>query len=162
MSSNLAGILTETAAEHGDRPALKLDDTVVTYAQLDDGSARVTAMLREKGIEPGDRLRELERAILAQDPALALAAAAPPVEAPARPPGLSKLARAEWDRVVPELLRRGVVAKIDRSIVMNYCEAVSLAVLVYPPIAQVIVYIVAAVILLWRPRGLLGVRGVME
>jgi branched-chain amino acid transport system permease protein len=41
-------------------------------------------------------------------------------------------------------------------------EAVSLAVLVYPPIAQVIVYIVAAVILLWRPRGLLGVRGVME
>ena len=32
MGSNLAGILTETAAEHGDRPALKLDDTVVTYA----------------------------------------------------------------------------------------------------------------------------------
>ena len=41
-------------------------------------------------------------------------------------------------------------------------QAVSLAVLIYPPIAQVIVYIVAAVILLWRPRGLLGVRGVME
>ncbi len=41
-------------------------------------------------------------------------------------------------------------------------QAVSLAVLVYPPIGQVIVYIVAAVILLWRPRGLLGVRGVME
>src|SRR5215208_1267177 len=55
-SSNLAGILTETAAEHGDRPALKLDDAVVTYAQLDDGSARVAAMLREKGIEPGDRV----------------------------------------------------------------------------------------------------------
>ena len=56
MSSNLAGILTETAAEHGDRPALKLDDTVVTYAQLDDGSARVAAMLRDKGVEPGDRV----------------------------------------------------------------------------------------------------------
>src|SRR5688572_26331915 len=56
MSSNLAGILTETAAEHGDRPALKLDDAVVTYAQLDDGSARVAAMLRDKGIEPGDRV----------------------------------------------------------------------------------------------------------
>ena len=56
MSSNLAGILTETAAEHGDRPALKLDDTVVTYAQLDDGSARVAALLRDKGIEPGDRV----------------------------------------------------------------------------------------------------------
>ena len=56
MSSNLAGILTETAAEHGDRPALKLDDTVVTYAQLDDGSARVAALLRDKGVEPGDRV----------------------------------------------------------------------------------------------------------
>jgi long-chain acyl-CoA synthetase len=56
MSSNLAGILTETTAEHGDRPALKLDDTVVTYSQLDDGSARVAALLREKGIEPGDRV----------------------------------------------------------------------------------------------------------
>ena len=56
MSSNLAGILTETAAEHGDRPALKLDDTVVTYDQLDDGSARVVALLRDKGIEPGDRV----------------------------------------------------------------------------------------------------------
>ncbi len=56
MSSNLAEILTETAAEHGDRPALKLDDTVVTYALLDDGSARVAAMLADKGIEPGDRV----------------------------------------------------------------------------------------------------------
>jgi long-chain acyl-CoA synthetase len=56
MSSNLAAILTETAAEHGDRPALKLDDTVVTYELLDDGSARVAAMLRDKGIEPGDRV----------------------------------------------------------------------------------------------------------
>ncbi|HKG67091.1 MAG TPA: long-chain fatty acid--CoA ligase [Solirubrobacteraceae bacterium] len=56
MSSNLAGILTETAAEHGDRPALKLDDAVVTYSQLDDSSARVAALLRDKGIEPGDRV----------------------------------------------------------------------------------------------------------
>jgi branched-chain amino acid transport system permease protein len=41
-------------------------------------------------------------------------------------------------------------------------EAVSLAVLFYPPISQVIVYFVAAVVLLWRPRGLLGLKGVME
>jgi branched-chain amino acid transport system permease protein len=41
-------------------------------------------------------------------------------------------------------------------------EAVSLSVLIYPPIAQVIVYIVAAAVLLWRPRGLFGVKGVME
>ncbi|MGA7487034.1 MAG: branched-chain amino acid ABC transporter permease [Xanthobacteraceae bacterium] len=41
-------------------------------------------------------------------------------------------------------------------------EAVSLSVLIYPPSTQIIVYLVAAVVLLWRPRGLLGVKGVME
>lgn len=41
-------------------------------------------------------------------------------------------------------------------------EAVALAVLVYPPMSQVIVYIVAVVVLSWRPRGLFGVKGVHE
>jgi len=41
-------------------------------------------------------------------------------------------------------------------------EAVSLSVLIYPPSTQIIIYLVAAVVLLWRPRGLLGARGVME
>ena len=41
-------------------------------------------------------------------------------------------------------------------------EAISLSVLFYPPLAQVIVYLVAAVVLSWRPRGLMGVEGVME
>lgn len=41
-------------------------------------------------------------------------------------------------------------------------EAVSLSVLFYPTISQVIIYIVAAVVLSWRPRGLFGVKGVME
>src|SRR3954452_8566599 len=53
---SLAKLLTETAAEHGDRTALRLDDAAVTYAQLDDGSARVAALLRDKGVEPGDRV----------------------------------------------------------------------------------------------------------
>ena len=56
MSSNLAAILTETAGRHGDRPALKLDDTVVTYEQLDEGSARLAGLLKAKGVEPGDRV----------------------------------------------------------------------------------------------------------
>jgi long-chain acyl-CoA synthetase len=56
VSSNLAAILTETAERHGDRPALKLDDAVVTYAQLDEGSARVAGLLKAKGLEPGDRV----------------------------------------------------------------------------------------------------------
>ncbi len=55
-SSNLATILTETAERHGDRPALKLDDAVVTYAQLDEGSARLAGLLKAEGIEPGDRV----------------------------------------------------------------------------------------------------------
>ena len=45
------------------------------------------ALVDDLGIEPGERLRELERAILAQDPALALprrCRAAPPRLAPAR------------------------------------------------------------------------------
>lgn len=41
-------------------------------------------------------------------------------------------------------------------------EAISLSVLIYPAITQVMVYIVAAVVLLWRPRGLMGLKGVAE
>jgi DNA-binding SARP family transcriptional activator len=46
-------------------------------------------LVDELGIEPGDRLRDLERAILAQDPALGFEAGAPPVveePAPEAPP----------------------------------------------------------------------------
>ncbi len=39
-------------------------------------------------------------------------------------------------------------------------EAVSLSVLFLPEISQVIVYFVAAAVLLWRPHGLLGAKGV--
>jgi long-chain acyl-CoA synthetase len=56
MSDNLAGILTDTAAKHGDRTAFKLDDVELTYALLDDASARVAALLKSKGVEPGDRV----------------------------------------------------------------------------------------------------------
>src|SRR4051794_1449819 len=53
---SLANLLTKTAAQHGDRPALKLDDAVVPYAQLDEGAARVAGLLKDKGLEPGDRV----------------------------------------------------------------------------------------------------------
>ena len=56
MSTNLAAIMTSSAQEGGDRPALKLDDTVVSYAALDEASARVAGMLKAKGVEPGDRV----------------------------------------------------------------------------------------------------------
>ncbi|HET8823198.1 MAG TPA: BTAD domain-containing putative transcriptional regulator, partial [Thermoleophilaceae bacterium] len=44
------------------------------------------ALVEELGIEPGERLRELERAILAQDPALAQPALVDAVESPAAEP----------------------------------------------------------------------------
>ena len=53
---NLVQLLTEDVAEHADRPALKLDDATVTYADLRESSARVAALLRERGVEPGDRV----------------------------------------------------------------------------------------------------------
>jgi DNA-binding SARP family transcriptional activator/class 3 adenylate cyclase len=43
-------------------------------------------LVEELGIEPGERLRALEAAVLAQDPALAAPAAAPPPPAAAEPP----------------------------------------------------------------------------
>ena len=43
------------------------------------------ALVDELGIEPGERLRELERAVLAQDPALALPVAQPDRSPPAAP-----------------------------------------------------------------------------
>jgi DNA-binding SARP family transcriptional activator len=43
-------------------------------------------LVEELGIEPGERLRALEAAVLAQDPALAAPAAAPPRPAAAEPP----------------------------------------------------------------------------
>ncbi len=54
--TNLADNLTRTAEQHGDRPAVKLDDLVVTYAELQDGARRVATLLKSKGVGPGDRV----------------------------------------------------------------------------------------------------------
>jgi long-chain acyl-CoA synthetase len=56
MNENLADILIETTQRHGDRPVVRLDDTVVTYAALEEASARVAGLLRERGIAAGDRV----------------------------------------------------------------------------------------------------------
>ena len=54
--TNLAGILTATAARTPDRRALRLDETVVTYAGLDRDSAQVAGLLAGLGVQPGDRV----------------------------------------------------------------------------------------------------------
>jgi long-chain acyl-CoA synthetase len=56
MPTSLAQLLTDTAAEHGDRPALKLDENVVTYDLLNEGAARVAGLLLERGLKPSDRV----------------------------------------------------------------------------------------------------------
>lgn len=52
----LASVLPESSRPNGDRTAVRQGDRVLTNAALDDASARVAAMLRRRGIVPGDRV----------------------------------------------------------------------------------------------------------
>ena len=56
MSSNLALNLTRTATEYPEAIAVKLDDDAFNYGLLDQASARVSAMLKSKGIGIGERV----------------------------------------------------------------------------------------------------------
>ena len=56
MSESLATILTDTAARHGQDVAFKLDEVELTYAELDESSARVATLLASKGVRPGARV----------------------------------------------------------------------------------------------------------
>jgi long-chain acyl-CoA synthetase len=56
MSLNLGSILLGSAREHGDRPALRLNDRSVRYAELDRTARSVATSLRERGIAPGDKV----------------------------------------------------------------------------------------------------------
>src|SRR3954464_3853857 len=53
---NLAQLLTETAARHGDRTALKLDDAELSYAAFEEGASRVAGLLEDRGLRRGDRV----------------------------------------------------------------------------------------------------------
>ncbi len=44
------------------------------------------------------------------------------VSAPAMPPGLCEEAQTEWNRVVPELEAMGLLATVDRAVLMRYCQ----------------------------------------
>ena len=52
--TNLALDLREAAQMYPDRPAVRLDDTIISYALLDELSARVAGWLRARGLRPGD------------------------------------------------------------------------------------------------------------
>src|SRR6185437_5038616 len=53
---NLVNILIESAQSEPEHVALKLDDMEVSYGLLDEGSARLAAVLADRGLEPGDRV----------------------------------------------------------------------------------------------------------
>src|SRR3712207_5171968 len=53
---NLATILPASAERHGERTALKLDDIELNYLALDHATTRVAGLLRERGVQPGDRV----------------------------------------------------------------------------------------------------------
>src|SRR3954468_8958778 len=53
---NFADAFARAAAEHSERPAVKLDDVVLTYSALDEAVARAAGFLRAKGVGEGDRV----------------------------------------------------------------------------------------------------------
>ena len=53
---NLASIMSESAMRGPGHVAVKLDEIELSYAQLNEASARVAGLLREKGVGRGDRV----------------------------------------------------------------------------------------------------------
>jgi long-chain acyl-CoA synthetase len=56
MGLNLASIVTESAAADPAAVAVRLGEHGLTYGELDDRSARLAAVLRERGLQQGDRV----------------------------------------------------------------------------------------------------------
>jgi long-chain acyl-CoA synthetase len=54
--TNLSSLLDQAAADQPDRPALRMDDLVLTYAQWREAAGRMSTLLASAGIEPGDRV----------------------------------------------------------------------------------------------------------
>ncbi len=54
--TSLTAVLATAAADHPDLPAVRLDDRVLTYSELQDAAGRATSLLTSAGIAPGDRV----------------------------------------------------------------------------------------------------------
>jgi long-chain acyl-CoA synthetase len=56
MGLNLASIVVDSAVRTPAGAAVRLGDLTLTYAELDERSARLATLLRERGLQPGDRV----------------------------------------------------------------------------------------------------------
>jgi long-chain acyl-CoA synthetase len=56
MGMNLASLLTGSAERSPEAPAVRLGEAGLSYAELDERGARLATLLREKGVERGDRV----------------------------------------------------------------------------------------------------------
>ncbi|MGI4894497.1 MAG: long-chain-fatty-acid--CoA ligase [Janthinobacterium lividum] len=56
VPTSLAGWIAHHAGSRPDAPAVRLDDDVLTWSDLDDATARVAGLLRSQGLRPGDRV----------------------------------------------------------------------------------------------------------
>jgi long-chain acyl-CoA synthetase len=85
MSLTIASILAESAVRHADRTAVVLGPQRISYRDLWHGARQYAAVLRERGVEPGDRVALLlpntPHFPLAYYGVLALGAVAVPVHA---------------------------------------------------------------------------------
>ncbi len=56
MGLNLGSVLQASTAEHGDRQALRWNDVVMSYAELDRAARGVASSLQQRGLRRGDRV----------------------------------------------------------------------------------------------------------
>jgi long-chain acyl-CoA synthetase len=54
--TNLSLNLSEAASMYAERPAIRMDHNLLTYAALDEAASRAASLLRDRGLRPGDRV----------------------------------------------------------------------------------------------------------
>jgi long-chain acyl-CoA synthetase len=54
--TNLSSMLERAADDHPDRPAIRMDDLVLSYGQLRDAAGRLASLLASLDVQPGDRV----------------------------------------------------------------------------------------------------------
>ena len=54
--ADLNSVFSEAAARHAERPAVRMDELVLSYSQLRDAAYRMASLLSSVGIAPGDRV----------------------------------------------------------------------------------------------------------